>query len=66
MYNVNDKHDYYDKIDINDAVILRINLKEFEKDHRKRMKLFGDPQTSNDAVYTFEPIPTKYIEKIEL
>lgn len=55
-----------DKIDINDAVILRINLKEFEKDHRKRMKLFGDPQTSNNAVYTFEPIPTKYIEKIEL
>lgn len=66
MYNVNDKHDYYDKIDINDAVILRINLKEFEKDHRKKMKLFGDPQTSNNvAVYTFEPIPTKYIEKIE-
>lgn len=66
MYNVNDKHDYYDKIDINDAVILRINLKEFEKDHRKKMKLFGDPQTSNNAVYTFEPIPTKYIEKIKL
>lgn len=66
MYNVNDKHDYYDKIDINDAVILRINLKEFEKDNRKKMKLFGDPQTSNNAVYTFEPIPTKYIEKIEL
>lgn len=66
MYNVNDKHDYYDKIDINDAVILRINLKEFEKDNRKKMKLFGDPQTSNNAVYTFEPIPTKYIEKIKL
>ena len=66
MYNVNDKHDYYDKIDINDAVILRINLKEFEKDHRKKIKLFGDPQSSNSAVYTFEPIPTKYIEKIEL
>ena len=67
MYNVNNKHDYHDKIDINDAVILRINLKEFEKDHRKRMKLFGDPQnTTKAAVFTMEPIPTKYIEKIEL
>ena len=66
IYNVNDKHDYYDKIEINDVVILRINLKEFEKDHRKKMKLFGDSQTSNNvAVYTFEPIPTKYIQKIE-
>lgn len=67
MYNIGDnvKHELYNKIDINDSVVLRINLKQFEQDHKEKLKLFGDPaHTSESAVFTIEPIKTKYIEQI--
>lgn len=66
--NDNNKHDLYDKIDINkDLVLLEINLENFENDHQKQLKLFGDPTyNKKSAVFTLEPIPTKYISKIKI
>ena len=66
--NDNNKHDFYDKIDINkDLVLLEINLENFENDHQKQLKLFGDPTyNKKSAVFTLEPIPTKYISKIKI
>lgn len=62
----NDKHNMHDIIDIDkDVVILKIDLKKFEEDHKKQMKLFGDPSyNKKSAVFTLESIPTKYIEKL--
>lgn len=64
----NNKHDLYGKIDLNnDLILLEIDLEKFEKDHDKQLKLFGDPAyNKKSAVFTLEPIPTKYIEKIKL
>ena len=64
--SINNKHELYDKIDINkDLVLLEINLEQFENDHQKQLKLFGDPSyNKKSAVFTLEPIPTKYISKI--
>ena len=66
--NDNNKHNLYDKIDINkDLVLLEINLENFENDHQKQLKLFGDPTyNKKSAVFTLEPIPTKYISKIKI
>ena len=64
--SINNKHELYDKIDINkDLILLEIDLEQFEKDHQKQLKLFGDPSyNKKSAVFTLEPIPTKYISKI--
>ena len=64
--NVN--HNLYNKIDINkDLIILEIDLEKFENDHKKQIKLFGDPAyNKKSAVFTYEPIPTKYIKIIDL
>lgn len=63
----NSKHDLYGKIDINnDNVLLEIDLEKFEEDHAKQLKLFGDPAyNKKSAVFTLEPIPTKYIKEIK-
>ena len=63
----NTKHNLYNKIDIkNDLVLLKIDLEKFEEDHQKQLKLFGDPSyNKKSAVFTLEPIPTKYITKVE-
>lgn len=63
----NNKHDLYGKIDINnDNVLLEIDLEKFEEDHAKQLKLFGDPAyNKKSAVFTLEPIPTKYIKEIK-
>lgn len=70
----NPKHHLYNKIDINeidinkidfknDIVVLEIDLKQFEEDHKKQLKLFGDlAYNKKSAVFTEEPIPTKYIQ----
>lgn len=64
----NDKHNLYNNIDVNkDLILLKIDLEKFENDHKKQLKLFGDPAyNKKSAVFTQEAIPTKYIEKIEL
>ncbi len=64
--SMNDKHILYNKIDVNkDLILLEIDLEQFEKDHQKQLKLFGDPSyNKKSAVFTLEPIPTKYISKI--
>ena len=64
----NDKHDLYNKIDIQkDLVLLKIDLKSFNEDHKKQLRLFGDPSYNKKAaVFTQEPIPTKYIKEISL
>lgn len=65
----NPKHHLYNKIDFNeidiknDIVVLEIDLKQFEEDHKKQLKLFGDPAyNKKSAVFTEEPIPTKYLQ----
>ena len=65
--SINPKHELYNKIDINsDIVILKIDLEQFEEDHQKQLKLFGDPSYNKEsAMFTLEPIPTKYISKVE-
>lgn len=64
--SINNKHELYDKIDVNkDLILLEIDLEQFEKEHQKQLKLFGDPSyNKKSAVFTLEPIPTKYISKI--
>lgn len=64
--SINNKHELYDKIDINkDLILLEIDLEQFENDHQKQLKLFGDPSyNKKSAVFTLEPIPIKYISKI--
>ena len=66
--NNNYKHNLYNKIDINeDLICLEIDLEKFEKDHQKQLKLFGDPSyNKKSAVFTLEPIPTKYIKEINI
>ena len=66
--NNNDKHNLYNKIDINkDLVLLEIDLEKFENDHKKQLKLFGDPAyNKKSAVFTQEVIPTKYIKQINI
>lgn len=63
-----EKHALYNKIDVNkDLVLLEIDLEKFEIDHAKQLRLFGDPAyNKKSAVFTQEPIPTRYIEKIDL
>lgn len=68
----NKNHQLFNKIDpykLDDyLVLLKINLKKFNKDHKTNLKLYGDPAYNKykSAVFTLENIPTKYIEKIEL
>lgn len=64
----NSKHELYGKIDINnDNILLEIDLDKFEEDHAKQLKLFGDPAyNKKSAVFTLEPIPTKYIKEIKI
>ena len=64
--NVN--HNLYNKIDIQqDLVILEIDLEKFEQDNQQQLKLFGDPSyNKKSAVFTEEPMPTKYIKQIKL
>lgn len=64
----NKNHNLYSKININnDLVLLEIDLEKFENDHQKQIKLFGDPAyNKKSAVFTLEPIPTKYIKKIKV
>lgn len=68
LLNINDnkKHNYYNKIDINDFVVLRINIEKMNYDNNKKLKLFGDPSGNQFAVFTLEPIQSKYIEKIDI
>lgn len=63
----NQKHNLYNKIDINkDIIILEIDLEKFENDHQKQLRLFGDPAyNKKSAVFTLEPIPTKYMKEIK-
>ena len=64
----NKKHNLYNKIDIDkDIIILEIDLEKFEEDHQKQLRLFGDPAyNKKSAVFTLEPIPTKYIKEINI
>lgn len=49
-----------------DFIILKIDLKKFNNDHSKNMKLFGDPEyTNKNALFTLENIPSKYISEYE-
>lgn len=65
--NNNDKHNLNNLDIINDLILLKINLEKFENDHQKQLKLFGDPSyNKKSAVFTLEPIPTQYIEKISI
>ena len=46
-------------------ILLKVDLEKFEEDHKKQLKLFGDPAyNKKSAVFTQEAIPTKYIEKL--
>ena len=50
-----------------DLVYLKIDLKKFEKKFNNKLKLYGDPLTSNNiAMFTVEAIPTDCIEKINI
>ena len=69
--NINKNHKLYNKIDLNnldkDLILLEIDLEQFEKDHNKKLKLYGDPAfNQKSAVFTLEPIPTKYIKEINI
>ena len=65
--SINANHDLYNKIDVNkDIIILKIDLEKFEIDHQKQLKIFGDPSYNKEsALFTLEPIPSKYILKVE-
>lgn len=70
LYNLstinNSKHSI-GKLTNDDIVILEIDLEKFERDHKKQIKLFGDPNFNKmSAVFTLEPIPTKYIKIAEI
>ena len=58
----------FKNIDLNkDLVYLKIDLKKFEKKFNNKLKLYGDPLTSNNiAMFTVEAIPTDCIEKINI
>ena len=71
LYNLlnigdNTKHNHYNKIDVNDFVVLRIDIEQMNKDNNKKMKLFGDPSANKFAVFTLEPIQSRYIERINI
>ncbi len=59
----NKSHNLYNKININDdIIILDIDIEKFNREHDANMILYGDPSyNSNSAIFTLEPIPTKYI-----
>lgn len=61
--SINKNNELYNKIDINnDIIILKIDLEKFEHDHQKQLKIFGDPSYNKEsALFTLEPIPSKYI-----
>lgn len=60
----NNKHNLFD-INNTDITILKIDLKQFNKDHNGNLKLFGDNANLDKfTVFTQEPIPTKYITAI--
>lgn len=67
--NINKNHKLYNEINNNslddNLILLQIDLEQFEKDHKTKLKLYGDPAFNNkSAVFTLEPIQTKYIKEI--
>lgn len=69
--NINKNHKLYNEINNNslddNLILLQIDLKQFEKDHKTKLKLYGDPAfNQKSAVFTLEPIPTKYIKEINI
>lgn len=50
-----------------ELVVIKINTKKFAADHRCPLKFYGDPSTEGfPAMFTEEPIPAKYLTKINI
>lgn len=54
--------------DLDDIIILKVNIvdKNSSLDNNHKIKFFGDPSYNiNNAMFTLEPIETKYIETVD-